>query len=512
MSLVETDSLVKPDMLAVLERTHFSNTAHNFLLPVIEAISNSLHSIEEKYHDQARSKGEIQVIFHQPNDLKQFKVKVSDNGIGLTPDNFRSFKTPFSGHKLKRKGRGFGRFVSFKIFDSIQYSSRYFDAPDMRFRSFLFDLSKENEFIFTDDHDSFVDTGASVTLGVPHEDWNGQLESLTEEVVSNEISGEFLPHFLYGWLPSIVIKYGARESFNLRDKFKDIFVQADSGTLTCDIEGVAESIDFSIARIPRSNVYKTHCLLFSAADRIVGNPRDLSNKIGEPHFINEKDEKYIVIGVVRSDAFDRRLDDSRARINISPTVIETIVSLVSDQIERLEQGQIQKIKREQEVDLEGALRENPILRAGLRGKGIAEYVKSKPNNWSAEQFISDLAILRYRDTEDLTKAIAAAAANPENYAKNLQEIAGKLDQSKKDALAEYVLHRKSVIELVEAARKFQTDGRRAPEDQIHELVFRRFADNKSVQYFQHNLWLIDDALAFLPYVSSDRTLHACLSP
>jgi hypothetical protein len=507
MTILDTDSLVKPDMIAVLERTHLSHTAHNFLLPVIESTSNALHSLEDKFGDDARGKGEIQVVFHEPNDPKRFVVKVTDNGIGLTPDNFKSFKTPFSGHKLKRKGRGFGRFVSFKVYDSILYSSRYFDEPHLRLRSFKFDLSSDDEIIFTENHDSFPDTGASVTLSLPRDEWLEQIDQLSEESVSNEISGEFLPHFLNGWLPSIVVKYGSRPSFNLRDRFKAVFVETESGSIECEIDGGREKIYFSIARIPKTMSYKTHCLLFSAADRIVGSPRDLSNKIGQPHFVDDKDEKYIIVVVVRSDAFDRRLDDHRARINISASVIEDIVSRVSEKIEALESGQIRKIKTHQAVDLEAALRENPILRAGLRGRTISEYVAGKPNVWKAEQFISDLAIMRYRDSEDLSKAIAAAAANPDNYVANLHEIAGKLDQTKKDALAEYVLHRKSVIELVEAARKFKADGGLAPEDEIHELVFRRFGDSKTVQYFQHNLWLIDDTLAFLPYVSSDRTFH-----
>ncbi|MDK9697811.1 MAG: DUF4263 domain-containing protein, partial [Siculibacillus sp.] len=56
-------------------------------------------------------------------------------------------------------------------------------------------------------------------------------------------------------------------------------------------------------------------------------------------------------------------------------------------------------------------------------------------------------------------------------------------------------------------RKFRPDGGRTPEDVIHELVFRRFTDNVEASYFEHNLWLIDDLLAFLPYISSDRTMH-----
>jgi hypothetical protein len=38
-------------------------------------------------------------------------------------------------------------------------------------------------------------------------------------------------------------------------------------------------------------------------------------------------------------------------------------------------------------------------------------------------------------------------------------------------------------------------------------VFKRFSDNVQTTYFEDNLWLIDDALAFLTYVSSDRAMH-----
>lgn len=506
MALPKADPLVKPDMRAVLERTHLAKTTHNLLLPVIEAISNAIHSIEERFQNKAQRKGVISVHFTNLLDPAHLEISITDNGVGLTPDNFQSFRTPFSGHKLKKRGRGFGRFVSFKIFDSVRYSSCY-ALPPKQYRSFKFDLSNENELIYSDNHADFEETGTSVFLSNPHQDWHQEISSLTEEAVVSEIANEFLPHFLYGWIPRILIKYGENAPINLRDRFKNIFVEADSGHIECLIDGDPERLQFSIARIPRTHSFKTHCLLFSAADRIVGSPRDITNKIGQPYFQNNKDERYIVVAVVRGEALDKRLDDTRSRINISPQTVDQIVGMVCERIEALERIQIKKLKDRQATELEAALRENPILRAGLRGKTISDYVSGKPNNWDSEKFISDLAVMRYRATEDLSKAIAAAAASPEDYVANLKEIAGQLDQTKKDALAEYVLHRRSVIELVEAARKFKGDGSRAPEDEIHELVFRRFGDSHSVGYFQHNLWLLDDALAFLPYVSSDRTLH-----
>jgi len=265
--------------------------------------------------------------------------------------------------------------------------------------------------------------------------------------------------------------------------------------------------EHSIAKIQKTKSFKNHCLLLSAGDRIVGAARDLTNKLGQPHFVDEKDKRYIVLAVVRSEAFESRLNDARTGLNLSAKTVETIVSTISDVIQQTETHQIERIKTEQSTHLNEALRENPILRIGLKGRSVTEYVASKPNNWSAEEFVSDLAIERFRASTDLTRAITTAASSPTDYEQKIEELVGKLDANKKEALAEYVLHRKSVIELVEAARKFGDDGKRSAEDVIHELVFRRFTDNVALEYFEHNLWLIDDALAFLPYVSSDRTMH-----
>lgn len=289
--------------------------------------------------------------------------------------------------------------------------------------------------------------------------------------------------------------------------FKDVFVQYDTGSVDCEIDGEIFPLVYSLTKIEKTRSFKNHCLLLSAADRIVGFPRDLTNKIGQPHFTDENGRKYIVIAVVRSEAFESRLNDARTGINIGPKSYERIVAAISDVIQEKERSQIEKIKTDQSHNLDSALRENPILRLGLKGKTIKEYVAGKPNNWRAEEFVSDLAIERYRASNELTKQIVAAASNPENYENSIKDLVKKIDDSKKEALAEYVIHRKSIVSLVESARKWGDDGKSAPEDTIHDLVFKRFNDNVAVDYFDHNLWLIDDALAFVPYVSSDRAMH-----
>jgi hypothetical protein len=509
MDKLVTDTLLKPDMLAVLSRTHLQVSVHGFLLPIFEAISNAMHGIEEAFGDRvsAEAAGVINVKFKDWPNPNKIVVSVSDNGAGLTEDNYRSFKTPFSGHKLQQKGRGFGRFIAFKVFSRVIYQSRFFFFGQPDVRSFRFDVTQKEEFILLDDPPAFDGGGLTVTYDQPLTNWHDLIKTLNVDDIANEIGAHFLPYFLYRWLPQIVIQFDNDAPIDIRSRFQGTFKQFAEGTIVCDIDGVPEELSYSLAKLPRTQHFKNHCLLLSAADRIVGSPRDLTNKIGQPFFTGENNERYVVIAVVRGEAFESRLNDSRTGINLSPRVVEEVVSHISDKIQDAEHQQIEKIKTDQTKELAEALRENPILKLGLRGKTVQDYVATRPNNWKPEQFISDLAIERYRASSDLTKQIVAASNDAEDYEATIKQIVARIDASKKETLAEYIIHRRNIIALVEAARKFQDDGKRSPEDAIHELIFRRFSDNTNISYFEHNLWLVDDLIAFLPYVSSDRTLH-----
>jgi len=502
-----TDTLVKPDMKAVLSRTHLAHDLHGFLLPTFEAISNAMDAIHSRFGDNAKEEGEVCIRFVDANNPSGIRVSVADNGIGLTDENYNSFKTPFSGYKLKQKGRGFGRFIAFKVFARILYTSRYEFFADPKVRAFRFDIHQDQEFSLRDEKPGFPGPGLSVEYSQPLASWHDLIRDLKPSDVLEEIGSHFLPYFLYRWLPKITIQFDDGAAENITSHFRDVFVEYDTDTFQCEIDGATETLRYSLTRIPKSRLFTNHCLLLAAADRIVGSPRDLTNKLGEPHFVDEKNERYIVIAVVRGEAFETRLNDARTSIDLSPKVVENIVSSVSDAIQRKETRQIEKIKLDQSTELTEALRENPILRLGLRGRALGEYVANKPNNWRAEQFISDLAIERYRATGDLTRQIVSAASNREDYETKIKELVAKVDEGKKEALAEYIIHRKNIISLVESARRYGASGERAPEEDIHELIFRRFSDNAETAYFEHNLWLIDDALSFVPYASSDRAMH-----
>lgn len=86
------------------------------LLPLFEAIVNSIHAIE----DTGKRDGRIEVevlrsggLFgqadHQNADIAGFSV--IDNGIGFDDQNFDAFTTSDTTYKASRGGKGIGRFM-----------------------------------------------------------------------------------------------------------------------------------------------------------------------------------------------------------------------------------------------------------------------------------------------------------------------------------------------------------------------------------------------------------------
>lgn len=133
--------------------------ASNGLLPLFEAIVNSIHGIEDAGLSAEKGCIVVQVIrdgqmeldfgdgSKQPEaenkgDIKGDIIgfKVTDNGIGFNDANMKSFMTLDSEYKASRGGRGVGRLLWLKAFKCATVESIYeTDNTVCKSRSFTFD-------------------------------------------------------------------------------------------------------------------------------------------------------------------------------------------------------------------------------------------------------------------------------------------------------------------------------------------------------------------------------------
>ena len=120
------------------------------LLPLFEAVVNSVHAIEEATLTPSAGRILIEVM-REPtlglSDDPRIKAmrgsivgfKITDNGIGFTDGNMRSFRTLDTDHKIDMGGRGVGRLLWLKAFDRIMVRSTYQDpAKQTKTRTFTF--------------------------------------------------------------------------------------------------------------------------------------------------------------------------------------------------------------------------------------------------------------------------------------------------------------------------------------------------------------------------------------
>jgi hypothetical protein len=78
----------------------------------------------------------------------------------------------------------------------------------------------------------------------------------------------------------------------------------------------------------------------------------------------------------------------------------------------------------------------------------------------------------------------------------------------KTALAQYVVHRRVILDLLEKALSLDPEsGRYGLEKTIHSLVFPMRTISDDVPFEQQNLWIIDERLTFHSFLSSDMPLN-----
>jgi len=140
---------MSPDFVGRVERLSLRPTSDNALMPLFEAVSNSLHAVDDRFGKDASSKALIKVAVLR-DDLADEKSPVigfvvEDNGIGLDGKNFESFRRLDSRHKIGRGGKGIGRLGWLKVFHRIEVDSTYTDGGKERDRSFDFRLSESNQ-------------------------------------------------------------------------------------------------------------------------------------------------------------------------------------------------------------------------------------------------------------------------------------------------------------------------------------------------------------------------------
>jgi|MTBAKMStandDraft_1061839.scaffolds.fasta_scaffold01014_2 hypothetical protein len=502
------------------------------LMPLFEAVVNSIHAIEETGYSSNRGKIIVDILRDShpnsslfPNQKKPgpdatediIGFKITDNGIGFNDANMKSFETLDSEYKADKGCRGVGRLLWLKAFNKIRVTSIFKDDTGcLKSRSFTFNTSGVSTPVTSDAPDK-----SAVQTSVHLEGFNKRYRDSSKKTTS-AIANSLFEHCLWyfvrqGGAPEILIA-DTDETVHL-DQVYDEHMLSSASTESISIKN--REFDLTHVKL-RSNSSQSHVIAFCAANRLV-KEENISGKIpGLYGKIRDNNSEFVYACYVSSEFLDEKVRAERTGFeidddieglfaqteislnDIKSAIIERICLFLSDYL-----AESKKAGRERldSFVAKKAPRYRPILARIPEDKLIVD-----PNISDKEL---DLVLHKHlSEIEGKLLSDGHTIMNPKHdeelvdYQKRLQEYLKTAEDIKKSDLANYVSHRKVILDLLGKAIEKGDDGKYAREDLIHGLIMPMRKDSDEIMFDGYNLWLLDERLAFHDYLASDRPLSS----
>lgn len=99
------------------------------------------------------------------------------------------------------------------------------------------------------------------------------------------------------------------------------------------------------------------------------------------------------------------------------------------------------------------------------------------------------------------------ATSDPSFQKLFDDYCESITELSRASLAEYVVRRKAVIDLLEEALEADENGKYSKESRIHSIICPMQTTSDEIKFDDMNLWLIDDRLAYHHFLASDKKIN-----
>lgn len=491
------------------------------LIPLFEAIVNSIHAIEERRKMECNFNGiiTIKIIRNDQMTIESFgelsaisSFEIVDNGIGFNEPNMASFMESDSTYKAEIGGKGVGRFSWLIAFEKAIVESIYSENGQYVKRNFIFS-SKEREI-----NDTLMDcenqrdnrtTVKLVNCVKPYSD-NLPKRGIT---LAMRIIQHCLVYFISENCPQILLVDDA-EQYDLNKIFKEK-IQTGSNIKTLNIGSEV----FELLHVKAEDASINGNKLYLCANNRLVEIKELDKYIVDlDREIYEK-SGFWYIGVLRGQYFDETVDMNRLSFNIPDGgTLDSMASMIT----------MEQIIKSVVIEVKEFLNEYLLPISENKMKRVKDYVtyqapqfrhllkympeslqKIKPNLSDDKlddelyqikrEFEKNTSNENNKLLDDLNKGIISSDEYVEKFSRQIE----KINSANGAALAEYIAHRKVILDLMEFAIRKVDDGNFKKESFLHNLIYPMRTTSDEIPYNNHNLWLIDEKLAYCSYISSD---------
>ncbi|HEX8453307.1 MAG TPA: ATP-binding protein [Longimicrobium sp.] len=489
------------------------------LLPLFEAIVNSIHAIE----DSGRSDGRIDLEIERdlsllpPDPHHSYlpdvqNITVIDNGIGFTDENLESFRLVDSPHKASRGAKGLGRLTWLKAFDRVVVESTYRHGDKALFRTFGFERTADGVERLSTEPSVSNESHTRVKLIGFKKEFRPHCPN-RPETIARRIIEHCFQNFLFDTMPPLwIVDPQAGEEICVNDLYASEYSPKDQPKVFWIQDHQFFAQDVFLRNSPETE----HAIHFCANERVVKSialARRIPHLEGKIQGEDNVDYTYAVY--VTGKILDERVNGERTSFSIdSRDELRLNGSLCWEDI-------VDKVVAQSDAVLRGyttAARARALSRVErFIANHAPEYrhLLKHARDQLAEIAVADdkLDVALHRiDAEwraqlkEEGTALLKAAERPEGFTKHKERFAsfyGKLTDSVKSDLAQYVVRRAMVLSFLKQQIALQQDGKFPHEAALHSLIMRQRSTSDDLTDEDHNLWILDERLAYHFFLASD---------
>lgn len=514
---METENIIGFDLVGKVKRMKLYKS--QALLPLFEAIVNSIHSIQRLKINNGiidisfcrdNSQGNLFENGINTNPIKNFTIK--DNGEGFNETNYDSFKSANSILKLDIGGQGVGRFILLKAFKNVHIESVYKENENYIIRNFNFQLvdggirnpsvepiSDKKRYTIVQLEDFFPDYSTVVPRN---------LEELSEKILSHILS-----YLLEKECPIITLNdIDNKKSVIINDLYKKDIKHYKTEKFTI------RNNDFHIEIYQTEKLASSHEVSYCADNRVVYK-KPLSKEIPDLNRVIKYDDKeFYIQAYLKGKYLNGIVDETRTVFafphvegeTLFPEIIsekelnEYLFSTISDGISPfLKEVRDNKVNRIKEY----------VSKKAPQYRSLFKYKMKDLENlpiFSDEKLEVELFKLQHSLEVEIKKEGVKifrqikTVKDFEDYQSTYDSYIEKVVDVGNTSLSKYIFHRKTVIDILRKYLKPNEFGRFALENTLHRLIFPLKSTSDDLNYEDHNLWLIDERLSYHSYIASDK--------
>lgn len=528
LGLYKARKSVLGDVLESLLQGRLRNTTlpvSRAMLPLYEAVVNSIHAIEEDATKVKRAISDYQITITIIRDQSLLSSQargedriagflVEDNGCGFTIDNWNSFKTLDSDYKAQKGSRGIGRLMWLKAFKEVEVSSIYAEGDLLKRRHFLFHPVRGIEPL--GEPEATQEPKRTIVKLSGFESRYSEHAFKTLRAIACGVLEHCLWYFVRNeGVPSMRVMDGD-EYIQLDALFDEhMHVGAKAEVLPIGLHS------FELTHVKfRASMNKSNTISYCAAGRVVRNEPLQGRVPGLTNTMTDDVGAFTYAVYVTSFYLDERVSAQRIGFDLDDES-DGLFADAELSLKNIRDAVVPRVK----VFLSDCLQENIaasaeriqtfVARTAPRYRSILRHINE--DEFVVDPSIADreldLALHKqlYKIEEQILNdghqiMVPLPNETEQEYQRRLEDYLQTVSDLKQSDLANYVMHRRTVIDLLEAAINSDGSGNFTREDVIHELIVPMRSMSDDYTFRRENLWLIDERLAFHDFLASDMPL------